>query len=456
VQYYPKRFYSRVDAVPFGPLHDLVLQPQFIWLAGFGRAFSIVRRAHYQGLTDSNQLGGQFVMNRMIIGTGKFIFISQVIIVIHLLTSKVVAGAEGGLSPFTAIPLNDGRNAGTLAPGEARWYRFVPGGNEAAFQRRVDLTLFFTPDDGNRSHLINFQIFSADQIARSRRDGAGHMQNLGAGGVVSRDGNPLTGEMLWSGWVSESETYYIRVLNGADVSINYWLFTDNVIAAELGPRQNPTPAAHVSAGINLDHSPVSSPSLEVPAGADGDHLLPEASESSIDHLLVEPMIRVVPAGTPTRLVIPAIALKSRITPVGWESVLIDGATYRQWRTTDNLVGWHNLSAKLGQPGNTVLNGHSNVNGAVFRNLKYVEIGDEITIFSGKQDYHYIITQKFSVKEKDVSLEKRIENAKLIAPTQDERLTLITCANPGATHRLIVVARPLSSNLGGGPNSHRVE
>ncbi|MEJ2557714.1 MAG: sortase [Anaerolineae bacterium] len=133
-----------------------------------------------------------------------------------------------------------------------------------------------------------------------------------------------------------------------------------------------------------------------------------------------------------------------------------GATYRQWSTADNLVSWHNLSAKLGQPGNTVLNGHSNVNGAVLRNLKCVEIGDEITIFSGERDYHYIVTQKFSVKEKDVPLEARIENAQLIAPTQDERLTLITCANPGATHRLIVVARPMSSNLQGGPNSHRVE
>jgi LPXTG-site transpeptidase (sortase) family protein len=104
----------------------------------------------------------------------------------------------------------------------------------------------------------------------------------------------------------------------------------------------------------------------------------------------------------------------------------------------------------------VLNGHSNVNGAVFRNLKYVKIGDEITVFSGEQEYHYAVTQKFSVQEKGSPLEERIENAKLIGPTRDERLTLITCANPGATHRLIVVARPVSSSLAGGPNSHGVE
>jgi LPXTG-site transpeptidase (sortase) family protein len=397
-----------------------------------------------------------YLMKRMIIGTGRFILISQMIIVIHLLASKAVAGAEGGLSPFTAIPLNDGRNTGTLAPGEARWYKFVPGGNEVAFQRRVDLTLFFTPDDGNRAPLVNFQIFSADQITCWRRDDVGHMQNLGSGGVVSRDGNPLTGELLWSGWVVESETYYIRVLNGADVSIDYWLFTDNVIAAELGPRADPTPTADMSAGINPNHSPVSSPSLDVSVGTGNGHLLPAASELSSGHLAAGPEIRDVPAGTPTRLVIPAIAMESKITPVGWESVVIDGATYRQWSTKDNLVSWHKLSAKLGQPGNTVLNGHSNVNGAVFRNLKYVKIGDEITVFSGEQEYHYAVTQKFSVQEKGVPLEERIENAKLIAPTQDERLTLITCANSGATHRLIVVARPLSGNSGSGDDPRVAE
>jgi LPXTG-site transpeptidase (sortase) family protein len=386
-------------------------------------------------------------MKKMVIGTGRFIFIGQMIIASHLLASKAIAGAESGLSPFTAIPLNEGKNTGILAPGEARWYTFVPGGNDAACQRQADMTLFFTPDDGNRAHLVNFQIFPADQIPLWSGDDAGQMQNLGAGGIVSRDGNPLTGELLWSGWVVDSQTYYIRVLNGADVSIDYWLFTDDVIAAELGPGTHPTPTADVSARANPDHPLTSSPSLEVPVGTDGGHLLPAASKSSVGHLVAEPEIRDVPAGTPTRLVIPAISLESKIAPIGWESVVIDGATYRQWSTTDNLVSWHNLSAKLGQPGNTVLNGHSNVNGAVFRNLKYVEIGDEITVFSDEQDYHYIVTQKFSVKEKDASLEARIENAKLIAPTQDERLTLITCANPGATHRLIVVARPLSSNLG---------
>jgi len=149
--------------------------------------------------------------------------------------------------------------------------------------------------------------------------------------------------------------------------------------------------------------------------------------------------------TPTRLLIPSIAMDSVVVPVGWKKVEIDRQTYAQWEVDDNLVGWHNLSAPLGQIGNSVLNGHSNLYTQVFRNLDQVEVGDSIVAFSGDQAYYYVVTQKILVQEKGVSLEKRIENAKLILPTADKRLTLITCARPGATHRLIVIASPDTSD-----------
>jgi LPXTG-site transpeptidase (sortase) family protein len=170
-------------------------------------------------------------------------------------------------------------------------------------------------------------------------------------------------------------------------------------------------------------------------------LLPLASELQSDHLAVTAKTGYIQSGVPTRLVIPAIALDSEVIPVGWQPAVIDGITYSQWNAADALVGWHNRSAKLGQVGNTVLNGHSDVNTEIFRNLKYVEIGDEITVFSGERDYRYTVTEKFLVEEKEVPLEERLGNAKWIAGTPDERLTLVTCANPGATHRLIVIARP---------------
>jgi LPXTG-site transpeptidase (sortase) family protein len=147
---------------------------------------------------------------------------------------------------------------------------------------------------------------------------------------------------------------------------------------------------------------------------------------------------------PTRLLIPSIAMDSVVVPVGWKKVEVGSQTYAQWKVDDNLVGWHNLSAPLGQIGNSVLNGHSNLYAQVFRNLDQVEVGDSIVVFSGDQSYYYVVTEKILVQEKGVSLEKRIENAKLILPTADKRLTLITCARPGATHRLIIIAYPDTS------------
>lgn len=144
---------------------------------------------------------------------------------------------------------------------------------------------------------------------------------------------------------------------------------------------------------------------------------------------------------PTRLVIPSIALESDIVSVGVKRVEIKGQIYTQWLVDDNLVGWHNFSAPLGQGGNTVLNGHSNIYARIFRNLEKVEIGDTVTVFAGDRAYRYVVVQKILVQEKGVSLEQRIENAKLILPTEDERLTLVTCAKFGATHRLIIIAYP---------------
>lgn len=150
-----------------------------------------------------------------------------------------------------------------------------------------------------------------------------------------------------------------------------------------------------------------------------------------------------PAVTPAaQVIIPSIELSSVIVPVSWREVQIKGQTYGQWLVDDNLVGWHNLSARPGQIGNTVLNGHSNIHGQIFRQLPEVEVGDDILLWADGQPHHYIITQKLIVLEKGASLQQRIENAKLLLPTADERLTLITCFGPEAAYRLIVIAQPI--------------
>ncbi len=69
---------------------------------------------------------------------------------------------------------------------------------------------------------------------------------------------------------------------------------------------------------------------------------------------------------------------------------------------------------------------------------------------------YQVTERLILPERDQPVEVRLENARWIGPSEDERLTLITCwPEDSNTHRLIVVAEPLSvdripDDPGGGP------
>lgn len=147
--------------------------------------------------------------------------------------------------------------------------------------------------------------------------------------------------------------------------------------------------------------------------------------------------------TPTRLVIESVGIDSNIIPVGWQVVEQNGRQYSIWEVADYAVGWHKTSAVLNQSGNTVMAGHNNINGEVFRDLVNVEIGDKVIAYAGDQKFEYEITFKTIVKEKGEPLEVRQRNAQWIAPTADERLTLVTCwPYTSNTHRVIVVAKPL--------------
>jgi sortase A len=146
---------------------------------------------------------------------------------------------------------------------------------------------------------------------------------------------------------------------------------------------------------------------------------------------------------PTRLVIDSVGIDSEVIPVGWSVVEQNGQQYSIWQVADYAVGWHKTTAPLGQPGNSVMAGHHNVNGEVFRDLVNIEVGDKVTAYAGDKKYEYVVELKTIVKEKGEPLEVRQRNAQWIAPTNDERLTFVTCwPYTNNTHRVIVVARPL--------------
>ncbi|MFQ5408903.1 MAG: sortase [Anaerolineales bacterium] len=147
---------------------------------------------------------------------------------------------------------------------------------------------------------------------------------------------------------------------------------------------------------------------------------------------------------PQRLEIPSIDLDAPVLPVGFVQFEQTGGNYVQWQVPDEYaVGWHGLSAGLGEAGNTVLNGHNNVFGEVFRFLDQVVVGDVLNVYSGGQLHAYRVTESLILAERDQPIEVRQENAKWIAPSDDERITLVSCyPYQSNSHRLIVVAQPV--------------
>jgi len=158
-----------------------------------------------------------------------------------------------------------------------------------------------------------------------------------------------------------------------------------------------------------------------------------------------PVAPLKPAGDPpVRIVAPAIQLDVEVVSVGWNKVLQNGRQTSEWVVPKDAAGWHFNSAPPGQAGNTVISGHNNVEGEVFRYVPELKIGDTITVYAGGETYDYTVQEKHLVKEAGEPESVRKKNAEWIAATDDVRLTLVTCwpySWPGNTHRLIVVARP---------------
>jgi hypothetical protein len=138
--------------------------------------------------------------------------------------------------PTAPLALHDGANVGKLAPGGEHWYSFIREDRDGDWLEFMPMTLFSTPTNGNRSHHINFQIFTGSQLHVWTRGTPDDMIPMGAGQWVSRDGDPATGERVWAGHVVDGSLYYVRVFNNSDRVIDYYLITNDVINTELGDR----------------------------------------------------------------------------------------------------------------------------------------------------------------------------------------------------------------------------
>jgi sortase A len=133
----------------------------------------------------------------------------------------------------------------------------------------------------------------------------------------------------------------------------------------------------------------------------------------------------------------------RVRPVGYSTTQEEGETVARWDTRPNAAGFHETSALPGHPGNTVINGHRDIYGAVFLDLDKVKVGDQILLFVGEQAYPHQVTQTRKVRYVRASPAKQALHLLLMGDMPEERLTLVTCTPVGlATHRLYVIAHPL--------------
>lgn len=159
-------------------------------------------------------------------------------------------------------------------------------------------------------------------------------------------------------------------------------------------------------------------------------------------------LRYLVPGQPQRIVIPQLGVDAPVRDVSLSAAFDTSQgsdIFYQWQVPQSYAaGWHHTSAPLGQPGNTVLNGHQNIYGEVFRDLEDLSVGDGIIMYDDNEaSYVYEVVTREILPERDQPTAVREANARWIQPTADERLTLVTCW-PYTTnsHRLVIVARPI--------------
>ena len=140
---------------------------------------------------------------------------------------------------------------------------------------------------------------------------------------------------------------------------------------------------------------------------------------------------------PTRIIIPAIDLDSRVVDLH----LMSEGLQQKWQTASRAVGFHVGSATPGEIGNTVMSGHVNSpfrgEGDIFRRLDNVapllRLGQivDIVLEAGDKRYLYRATDTTVLLPEDVEV---------FRPTDEPTLSLVTCA-PATTysHRFIVNA-----------------
>jgi LPXTG-site transpeptidase (sortase) family protein len=144
--------------------------------------------------------------------------------------------------------------------------------------------------------------------------------------------------------------------------------------------------------------------------------------------------------------IPALNVDGKVVPVGWRVNISDDLQSGEfeWDSPDSNVGWVITSALPDETGNVILYGHNNLYEKVFENLADLAKGDRIYLQTGDQRWEYKVRNILLLPIIGASKEQLNKYQKYLQPTQDARVTLISCWPPiSNTHRVVVIGQPVT-------------
>ncbi len=171
----------------------------------------------------------------------------------------VVSDLPAGIDPNNPVQVTLKPNEirleeGHIAAGTDHWLAMEVAEVNGDSNQPLELTLFVTPGDGNMVHKIHMDMFLDTYAHHWSVGNPDAVQNFGAGRIVERDGDPLTGELVWNGHFLTDQTYLVQLRNDNDFDVDFYLFTGDVINAELGEPAAPAPPVRVAPGADPNNA----------------------------------------------------------------------------------------------------------------------------------------------------------------------------------------------------------
>lgn len=181
------------------------------------------------------------VYNQTTLGIDFWLFPADVV---HLVIPEPLPTVESPPAAAAADLEEDfpweGAAVGHLEVGQGAWYRWAAPG-DIGKRREYAFTLFFTPGNTVFAERVKFELLTEAQ--RQARQSGNTLVNTGAGAIVSRDGDPATGERLWHGHLVAGEAFLLHIANDSDAPIDYWLLQGDIERLEPEKYATPTPTS---------------------------------------------------------------------------------------------------------------------------------------------------------------------------------------------------------------------